>query len=391
MLSFSRRLSRVAGALCVGVLARAGEAPASLPDPFRFRDGSRVTSRADWERRRTELRADLLDFEYGHAPPLPVVGVRDEQREELRLEPDGLHATRVTVTLTFGNTTARAGYWFPSEAAGPRPTILADEPVWWPNPFLTNHVVNRVLARGYVLAGFWNDDFASFEKPEHHPAQTAFPGYDWGVTAVAAWAYGVTMNWLETLPVVDARKVAIWGHSRRGKACLLAGALDDRFAAVLPHMSGMGGAAAYRVRGRGAQELEQLLERFWLRPRMFAFIDQEESLPFDQHWLHALVAPRALCSHVGIADAWGNPAGEQASWRAAREVYAWLDASEQLGIHFADYGHHDPNGPEGGDSWETALEFLAWRFEGKPPRKAFARPLFPDAPGPFTWRAPATR
>lgn len=383
-----RSIARVTLAVALFGHVQAGEATATLPDPFRFHDGSRVSSREDWQRRRGEMRQDLLEIEYGHAPPLPKVRVTDPQREEVRLEPNGLRATRVTVTLSFAGITARAGYWFPTDATGPLPAILADEPVWWPNPFLTNGIVKRVLERGFVLAGFWNDDFASFEDPEHHPAQTALPGCDWGVTAVAAWAYGVTMNWLETVPEVDAGKVAIWGHSRRGKACLLAGALDERFAAVLPHMSGMGGAAAYRVRRRGAQELEQLLERFWLKPRMFTFIDREEALPFDQHWLHALVAPRALYSHVGIDDAWGDPAGEQAAWEAAREVYAWLEASDQLGIHFGNYGHHDPNGPEGGDSWETALQFLAWKFQGKPPRKTFTQPLFPDAGKPFTWQAP---
>ncbi len=377
-MSVRHQLAIVALVWSVAPLCLAGDS-LPLPDPFLMKDGSRVVTMEDWAARREEMRAVLEAVEYGHAPPLPVVEVVEESREDLVLQ-SGLVAEKVLVKLRFANVTVQAGYWKPKAAAGPLPTILADEPVWWEQPFVANGIVDRVLTRGYVFAGFWNDDFACYEDPEKNPVQAAYPDYDWGTVAVAAWGYRVVMNWLETVDPVDVKQVAIWGHSRRGKACAWAGATDERFAAVIPHMSGMGGTAAYRVRSKGAQELEGLLERYWLHPAIYAFIDREESLPFDQHFLHALIAPRPVYAHVGLEDAWGNPRGEQAAWEAGRAVYRWLDAADACGIYFGNYGHHDPNGPEGGDTWETALQFLDWQFKGVPPEKSFLKPNWTGPP-----------
>jgi hypothetical protein len=333
--------------------------------------GRRVQTVEDWAMRRAEMREIIQHYEYGFAPPLPAVSLEDVKEEDIQFKDSGVWATKVTLKVVCNGVRIEAGYWRPRDAAGPFPAILAIEPVWWPDPFEVNHVAERVVSRGFILAGFRVNDLASFEDPNIRPAPAAFPEHDWGTAAVGAWGFRVAMNWLETDPAVNAKRVAIWGHSRGGKACVLAGALDDRFAAVIPHMSGMAGTALYRVRGKGAQELEQLLERYWLHPRMYEFIDHENDIPFDQHWLHALIAPRPMYTHIGKLDAWGNPRGELAAYRAARPVYQWLNASDKLGIYFGDYGHYGPNWAEGADSWETALQFLEWHFKGKKPEKKF--------------------
>lgn len=359
-----------------------------LPDPFLMTSGRRGASRQDWEKRREEMRDVLLDVQYGHAPPIPEVTLLQEERTEVFLEESGVHAVLVKAQLNLGGLILNVGYWMPKEAESPLPTILINEPIWWEDPFVVNNVAGRILKEGYMLAGFFTGDLASFEERLKCAAQEAYSDYDWGVVAVSAWGYSVTMNWLEALPVVNKEQVAIWGHSRGGKACFLAGALDERFAAVMPHMSGMGGAAAYRVRGEGAQRIEQLLEQYWLLPEFFTYQDKEDTLPFDQHYLHALVAPRPLYMHVGKEDHWGNPRGEQAAWEAAKEVYAWLGKPDNIGIYFGDYGHHGPNWREGEDSWITALQFLNWQFKGVQPEKPFDEPMYEDAPKFFDWRKP---
>jgi len=355
-------LKRLLIAWLVAIIG-AGASAADLPDPMLMNSGRKVETAEDWQARRGEMIGILDQYEYGHAPDVPDVIVKDVQTEDVLFEKSGEWGRRVTVTLSFHGLTMQAGYWKPRHATGPLPAILAMEPVWWPDPFIKNGIVERVISRGYILAGFNHNDLASFEDAEHHPAQDAYPDYDWGVVAVGAWGYRVAMNWLETDPAVDARRVGIWDHSRRGKSCALAGALDERFAAVIPHMSGMAGTALYRVRGKGAQELEQLIERFWLHPRMFGFIDREEDIPFDQHWLHALVAPRPMLIHVGKDDAWGNPNGERAAYDAAKPVYDFLHAPDNLTLYVGNYGHYDPNGPEGADSWDAALKFLDQHFK----------------------------
>lgn len=309
----------------------------------------------------------LLHWEYGTVPPVPSVEVVEQSREEVVLPDSGQAAVKVSAKLAFGPgnvLTMQVGCWFPKTPAGPFPVVLAIEPVWWEDPFLKNGVVQRVLQYGCGFAGFDHNALGSYEDPALRAAQAAYPDYDWGTVAVAAWGCSVTLNWLETLPEVRSDRVAVWGHSRRGKSALLAGAMDTRFAAVLPHMSGMGGSALYRVRGNGAQQLNQLLERYWLHERIFPFDGWEDELPFDQHWLHALVAPRPLFIYAGLKDAWGNPDGERAAVEAAMPVYKHFGCAHNLQIDFVDEEHVDPNGPEGGPSWDAALEFFRSHIHG---------------------------
>ena len=69
---------------------------------------------------------------------------------------------------------------------------------------------------------------------------------DWG--ALSAWAWGASrvVDALKADPNVDASRIAIFGHSRYGKAALVAMAYDDRFKAGFISSSGAGGAAPYR-------------------------------------------------------------------------------------------------------------------------------------------------
>ena len=338
-----------------------GAARGALPDPLVLADGTRVATMADWQRRRREMTEVLLHWQYGRVPAVPTVRAENVRVEEVTVE--GLKAApkRIMAELVFGpNDVLRmtVGCWVPGDAEGPVPAILGIEPVWWSDPFLQRGIVARILARGYAFAGFDHNALASYEDPNLHAAQEAYPDADWGVVAVAAWGCSVAMNWLETRSEIDAQHAAVWGHSRRGKSALLAGALDERFAAVAPHQSGMAGSALYRVRGKGAQQLEQLLERYWLTPRAFSFIDREEEMPFDQHWLCTLVAPRPLYVYVGTEDAWGNPLGERAARDATRPVYEWLGQSSRMVFEFVDADHVDPGAPEGGPGWDALLDFL---------------------------------
>src|SRR5205823_6094268 len=69
---------------------------------------------------------------------------------------------------------------------------------------------------------------------------------DWG--SLRAWAWGASrgLDYLETEPAVDAKRVGIEGVSRYGKAALVAMAFEPRFAMVLVGSSGEGGAKLHR-------------------------------------------------------------------------------------------------------------------------------------------------
>ena len=69
---------------------------------------------------------------------------------------------------------------------------------------------------------------------------------DWG--ALRAWAWGASraLDYFETDKAVDAKQVGIEGHSRYGKATLVAMAYDQRFAIGFIGSSGEGGAKMHR-------------------------------------------------------------------------------------------------------------------------------------------------
>jgi hypothetical protein len=246
-------------------------------------------------------------------------------------------------------------------------------------------IVDAAVRRGYLVAEFDRTEIAPDNADPSKGVRPLYPQSDWSVVAAWAWGFHRTVDFLLTQPFVDKKRIAITGHSRGGKAALLAGALDERIALTAPNGSGCGGAGCFRVLGPKSEDIGAILNRFayWFHPRFKDFVGHVDQIPFDQHSVRALVAPRALLSTEALGDLWANPSGTQASYLAGREVFKFLGASDRTGIHFRE-GKHEHNA----EDWQALLDFADKQFFKKNVATKFDRLAFPDAPKAFHWTAP---
>ncbi len=245
--------------------------------------------------------------------------------------------------------------------------------------------VEHVIDRGFALATFYYGDVA----PDHPGfSDGVFPFYrqaglteqrptDWG--AIAAWAWGLqrAVDYLVTDQDIDSKRIVVFGHSRNGKAALLAGAFDDRIAVVIPHQAGCGGSAPSRQHNSKAESVTKINDSFphWFDAEFKKFGGHEDKLPFDQNCLVALCAPRPVLFTCGEQDQWANPPGQLDVLKSASAVYELFgregiaaDAKAEdgktiggsLGYYIRDEKHTVDR-----VYWEVFLDFAVEAFRNK--------------------------
>jgi hypothetical protein len=343
----------------------------ALPDPLVMLDGTPVITAEVWNaRRKPELKALFQHYMYGYLPPAPAKIAFTIDREDrqyfggkatlreisIRFGPDGTPPIRLLLVVPNGDKPAPVfvGLNFNGNHTLLNDPAIALPTVWMPerSPGTVDHKatdagrgknadvwnVEYVVGRGYALASFYcgdldpdRPDFTDGVHPHYFkPGQTKPGPHDWG--AVAAWAYGVhrVVDYLQQDKSIDAARIAVVGHSRLGKAALFAGAFDERIALVIPSQAGCGGTAPSR--GTVGESVKQINDRFphWFNDTFPLFNDDTAKLPFDQHCLIALCAPRPVLLSNAVEDQWANPAGQFEMLRAADPVYRLLGSG---GLH----------------------------------------------------------
>ena len=358
---------------------------AFLPDPLVMLDGRKAASPEMWKReRRPELIGLFQHYMYGEFPSKPHVSAKVERVDRAAL---GGKATLSEVTLRFGppetppihlmlimpNRSARVPVVLALNYYGNH-TLVHDKNVRLPDNWMPGwsgeaataaKVVNNrateagrgswtkywpvedLIDRGYALATFYNGDIDP-DAPDQRVFRKHFPQANPAdeCGSIGAWAWGLqrAVDYLVTAPGIDPRRIVVTGHSRTAKAALVAAAFDERIALAIPHQAGCGGTAPSRARiaigktyntlntpqTKPPETVRDINDKFphWFNERFKEFNTEPERLPFDQHCLVALCAPRPVLFTNGRADTWINPAGQFEVLRAAAPVYRLLGAGD---------------------------------------------------------------
>jgi hypothetical protein len=327
----------------------------NLPDPLTFNDGSKVKTATQWRKRRAEI-VELFDREvYGRRPKtipkvnwtvasttegmtgnVPVVNKQLVGRVDNSGYPE-LNVTilatlstpkntvgPVPVVLLFGGGGAPpagvppttpcvlpgAPAAAPRGAAPPNAAALTGRGAGPGGPGASNRepsAQEQIVMRGW---GYASVATGSIQADNGQGLTCGIIGLvnkgqprsldDWGVLSAWAWGMSKVLDYFETDKAVDAKRVAVQGHSRDGKAALVALAYDERFLTGFISSSGQSGAKLHRRKyGEAIENIAAANEYHWMAGNYLKYAGRWDTLPVDSHELVAMVAPRPVFLSTG--------------------------------------------------------------------------------------------
>ena len=166
---------------------------------------------------------------------------------------------------------------------------------------------------------------------------------------MTAWVWGVSriIDILEVEPKaqINTQKIAVTGCSRDGKGALMAGAFETRIALTIPQESGSGGDTCWRLSLYEQQEgsvvqtaTEIVQENVWFSTNFENYVYNLSVLPYDHHFLAAMVAPRGLVSFENTDYVWLSPLSGWGCMSAAHSVFEALGIPDHHG--YEQVGNH---------------------------------------------------
>lgn len=361
----------------------------TLPDPLVLRNGQPVRDAETWFKQRRPELIKLYETEvYGRVPnSAPKVKFELVATDLTALSNSAIRKDFVGhIGNPTNGPTVNLVLYLPANTTGPVPVLLhllfgnppADSPVYT-NSTRPGEIgpISDILARGYGYASFRytqiegdsRTNSLSIVRKLALPSGQIGPALDeWGTITAWAWAASKVLDYFESERAVNAKRVALIGHSRLGKTALWAGARDPRFALVFASCSGELGASLAR-RDYG-ETVDDVITNFpwWFAANFKKYSARWNELPVDSHLLIALNAPHPVFITGGTQDQWADPQGMFLAQVAASPVYRLLGKKDLGTIELppldtplinGDLGFLYHTGPHSitADDWKTLLEF----------------------------------
>jgi hypothetical protein len=299
----------------------------TLPDPFKFMDGTEMTRLNQWPCRRAEIAALAQEFEYGYKSYTPYSATTGS-----------MSGNTLTVTVTDSGKTISFScpITYPSTGSAPYPTMIGCGFSSLNNTALSN--------MGVAVITFPSDQIAQETDAGSRGKGLFYDlyGSNQSAGALMAWAWGADrlIDAIEKTPAanLDPKRLGVTGCSRWGKGALAIGAFDERIVLTIPQESGSGGAACWRVsddmfaKGQVTQTLHEITgENCWFRQNFSQFNNTSDRLPFDQHSIIGLVAPRAILI-IENDILWLGPYSSWICANAAERIWQGLKVFYKMGF-----------------------------------------------------------
>lgn len=361
-----------------------------LPDPFEKDGGGRISGPAEWPSRRAEIYRTAVELQYGTQPPAPEV---------FKVDPLYISETASSYRITAGTHEKQVSFIMRviARMGMKNPSAVIDGDLCF-NYAFDQAYLRHFLDNNIAYVFFNRTELANDIRGEGRrkgQLYDVYPDYSFGALGAWAWGYSRCADALEWIGGFDLTWLAFTGHSRGGKTAMLAGVLDERAKIVNPNESNAGSCSCYRIHMSAIKEdgkegrsetLADLYGRFgyWMGEGMGIYAENEADLPFDCHFLKAMVAPRVLLVGEAASDIWTNPVGSWQTSVAAKEVYRFLGCEDNLlwyfrkGVHF----HHPA------DAMMLADVIMHFR-DGIPLKGSYYRTPFKRPEPIFSWKSPS--
>lgn len=337
-------------------------------------NGESITSVAEWEALRDEKLVELSELQYGPVPTTEVAWKVDKKVLDEHAFNDRATLEHWTLTLMDSDLSFNLVGVFPKSET-PVPLLVGSnfcpnharfkdydipQPDTYPSfcgqesmmksgiqlifgdmidSFPLERFVDHTMAFVSIYLGEGVADDAE-RAPEGLASVSKATGVEVsGALAAWAWTFIEVTRTLEQDERIDADRTGVYGHSRDGKAALIAAAHSDRIDLVLAHQSGKGGAAPWQT-GVG-ESMEAIVTEYphWFDQNLTNFIYDESFVSVDQHFLLASIAPRPVLVSGARLDKWGDPAGAARAVYDVQKIYGLYGAT---GMSATDFNAYQP-------------------------------------------------